>query len=83
MIARGARGLVDHRRIPRPAWRLALAGSVAALVVSAVGIISPIGSTASPSGWYVATTPGTGADDILLGSSCPNATQCWGVGISS
>jgi len=82
MIARRARGHVDHPRTSRPAWRLALAGSLTALMVSAVGIFSPTSSSASPTGWYVATTPGTGADDILLGSSCPNATQCWGVGIS-
>ena len=81
MIARRAGRHVD-RRFSRSARRLARAGSVTALVVWAVGVISPIGSTASPSGWYVATTPGTGADDILLGSSCPNATQCWAVGIS-
>jgi hypothetical protein len=50
MIARRARGHVDHRRTSRPARRLAVVGCVTALVVSAVGIVAPIGSMASPSG---------------------------------
>ena len=37
---------------------------------------------AATSGWYVATVPGTGLDDVLLGSTCANALQCWAVGIS-
>ena len=82
MIARRARRRADHEYTSRSPWRLALAGAVTALVVSAVGIVSPLGSAASPSGWYVATTPATGADDILLGSSCPNALQCFAAGIS-
>jgi len=82
MIARRPRRRADHEYTSRSPWRLALAGAVTALVVSAVGIVSPLGSAASPSGWYVATTPATGADDVLLGSSCPNALQCFAAGIS-
>jgi hypothetical protein len=61
---------------------LALVGSLLTIVIGAVGIVTQVGSGAATSGWYVATTPGTGADDILLGSSCANATQCWAVGVS-
>jgi hypothetical protein len=61
---------------------LALAASLLALVIGAVGIVTQAGSGAVTSGWYVATTPGTGVDDVLLGSSCANATQCWEAGVS-
>jgi len=61
---------------------LALAASLLTIVIGAVGIVTQVGSGASPSGWYVATTPGTGADDVLLGSACANANQCWAVGVS-
>jgi hypothetical protein len=37
---------------------------------------------AAISGWYVAPTAGTGADDIALGSSCANAQRCIAVGIT-
>ena len=75
--------LADVRRPRiRHAGRLALAASLLTLVIGAVGIVTRAGSGAVTSGWYVATTPGTGADDILLGSSCANATQCWEAGVS-
>ncbi len=61
---------------------MALAASLLTIVIGAIGIVTQVGSGASPSGWYVATTPGTGADDVLLGSTCANATQCWAVGVS-
>ncbi|MGP8006644.1 MAG: hypothetical protein ACLP2J_06410, partial [Acidimicrobiales bacterium] len=59
-----------------------MVASLLTIVIGAVGIAAQVGSGATPSGWYVASTPGTGADDILLGSSCANATQCWAVGAS-
>ena len=40
------------------------------------------GQRAAPSGWSVATVPGTGSDDVLIGSTCANALQCWGVGVT-
>jgi hypothetical protein len=61
---------------------LALAGSLLTIVIGAVGVATQVAGGAATSGWYVATTPGTGADDVLLGSSCANATQCWEVGIT-
>ena len=84
MIAR--RAPVHPAALPRlrirTAGRLALAASLLTIVVGAVGIVSQVGSGAATSGWYVATTPGTGVDDVLLGSSCANATQCWAAGVS-
>ena len=55
---------------------------IAAAVTGAAGILSQTGSGAAPSGWYVATVPGTGADDVVLGSTCANALQCWAVGVT-
>ncbi len=46
------------------------------------GLASSPAATAPTSGWYVATVPGTGADDVPLGSACASAFQCWVVGIS-
>ena len=66
----------------RTAGRLALVGSLLAITIGAVSVITEPGAGAASSGWYIATTPGTGADDVLLGSTCANAFQCWGVGIS-
>jgi len=84
MIARHAPVHLAHPRRPpfRRAGRLTLAASLLTIVVGAVGIVTQVGSGATPSGWSVATTPGTGADDVLLGSSCANATQCWEAGVS-
>ena len=53
-----------------------------AAIFGAAGVVSPTAAGAAPVGWYVATVPGTGLDDILLGSACGNALQCWAVGIS-
>ncbi len=48
----------------------------------AVGVMTPAAGGAAPAGWYVATVPGTGLDDVVLGSNCANALQCWAVGIT-
>ncbi len=61
---------------------MALTASLLTIVIGAVGIVTQVGTGATTSGWYVATTPGTGADDVLLGSACASATQCWAVGVS-
>ena len=45
-------------------------------------MVAPAESSAATSGWTVATVPGTGADDVLLGTTCANALECWAVGIS-
>ena len=65
----------------RMAALLTLGAAVAALLGATVVVATPA-ATAATSGWYVATVPGTGADDVLLGSTCANALQCWAVGIT-
>ena len=65
----------------RVAALLTLGVAVAALLDGAVVVASPA-ATAATSGWYVATVPGTGADDVPLGSTCANALQCWAVGVT-
>ena len=64
---------------------------VEALLAAVVSIAGALGSAgiasvqtagAATSGWYVATVPGTGLDDVLIGSTCANALQCWAVGIA-
>ena len=55
------------------------------LTLAAVGAGTVLGASsggAATAGWYVASTPGTGGDDILLGSSCANSVQCMAVGIT-
>ena len=64
--------------------RSAAVASSLFIVVALLGgaAVAPQTATAAPSGWYVATVPGTGSNDILLGSTCANAQQCWAVGIT-
>jgi hypothetical protein len=62
--------------------RVLLACSLAMVATGAGSVFAGTVAGSATSGWYVATTPGTGADDILLSSSCANAQQCLGVGIS-
>ena len=75
-------------RLPHPSHvrRRAAALSTALLFVagalSSVGLASMQTAEAATSGWYIATVPGTGTDDVLLGSTCANALQCWSVGIT-
>ena len=69
-----------HRRWS--AQRLVCAGVISVAVIGAGLFLGAVSGGAATSGWYVATTPGTGADDIALGSSCANAQQCVAVGIS-
>ena len=53
------------------------------LAVIAVGTVLGASSGGSATaGWYIAPAPGTGGEDILLGSSCANAVQCMAVGIT-
>lgn len=64
------------------AQRLVWAAVMSMAAVCAGLALGGASSGAATSGWYVATTPGTGADDIALGSSCANAELCMAVGIS-
>ncbi len=59
--------------------------ALAALLLVLSGLLiaaSPRGVGAATSGWTIATVPGTGNDDILLGTACPSANQCFAAGIS-
>jgi hypothetical protein len=69
----------------RPLHRGAATLSVFCITVVALlgsGLGSSPAATPPTSGWYVATVPGTGADDVPLGSACASAFQCWVVGIT-
>src|ERR1700722_19040147 len=84
----------DERSDPRRArtviarrcgWRrLALAAS--AVLVPLTALVAPAqAATAAtvpgPSGWNIVTSPSSGEpDDIVLGSTCANAVECWTVG---
>ncbi len=52
------------------------------MLFGATEIVSTQTTGAATSGWYVASVPGTGSDDVLIGSTCANALQCWAVGIT-
>jgi hypothetical protein len=72
-------------RIPHVRRRVAALFTVVLVFAGALGstgIASTPTAGAATSGWYVATVPATGLDDVLLGSTCANALQCWAVGIS-
>jgi hypothetical protein len=55
---------------------------VVTALFGATGIVSTQTTGAATSGWYVAAVPGTGSDDVLIGSTCANARQCWAVGVT-
>src|ERR1700733_1004244 len=62
--------------------RLVAACSLLIVVIGAGSVLGETDGGAATSGWYVATVPGTGADNVVLGSSCANALQCMSVGLS-
>ncbi len=76
-IFRHASGTFDA--VPPRSRRVVL---IVAALLGSIGVVSTQTAEAATSGWYVATVPGTGADDVLLGSTCANALQCWAVGIT-
>ncbi len=55
---------------------------IACIALTAANGTQEVSAGASTSGWYVSTVPATGGDDILLGSSCPNALQCFATGVT-
>src|ERR1700723_2580739 len=66
----------------RRAVRLGFACCLALAVFGARTVLGASSGGAATAGWYVATTTGTGSDDVLLGSSCANSVQCVSVGIT-
>ena len=68
-----------------PRWRRLAVGTLAAtgIAVAVILLITGQGTrAAAPSGWNIVTSPGTGGDDVALGSACANASECWSVGVS-
>ncbi len=69
---------------PRSLRRTLVGGAVVGLVVVAAAIAVPLtsGRAASAGGWNLVNSPSTndGGDDILLGTTCANAEECWAVG---
>jgi hypothetical protein len=58
---------------------------VCCLTLAAVAAGTVLGASsggAATSGWYVASAPATGGDDVVLGSSCATSVQCMAVGIT-
>ena len=79
------RSWFSSARIPQVRRRFGVLLAAVLFVAGALGsacLASMQTADAATSGWYVATVPGTGADDVLLGSTCANVLQCWSVGIS-
>ncbi len=64
-------------RMMRVAVCLLLTGMAVAIPLRSAG-------AATPSGWNIVASPssGTGANDVVLGSTCANASECWAVGLS-
>ncbi|MFZ0251478.1 MAG: hypothetical protein WAL61_16150 [Acidimicrobiales bacterium] len=70
------------RRMQRCAGPLFSCALVVTTLIGATGFLSTQTAEAATSGWYIAAVPGTGSDDVLVGSTCANALQCWAVGIT-
>ncbi len=66
----------------RPDHWTALAVLSCVSVIGGFALAGPLESGGATSGWNVATVPGTGVNDLLLGTTCANAVECWGVGVS-
>jgi hypothetical protein len=64
--------------------RSLLVASMIVVLVGVIGVATQIGSQAASSDWTIVTSPSTSppADDIVLGSACANADQCWNVGVT-
>jgi len=80
-VASVRRGTVGRRVAGRACWAAASIVSCMALCTG-LAVSTPGVSGAAPSGWYTATVPGTGADDLLLGTTCVSGAECWAVGVS-
>jgi hypothetical protein len=66
-------------------WRLAVGGVAATSLAIALIFVTSGQRThagAAPSGWNIVTSPGTGDDDVPLGTTCASSVTCWSVGVS-
>ncbi len=62
------------------------AATLLAVVATTAGVLTlglPAQAQSGPSGWNIVPAPVANTDDILLGSACADATNCWGVGLTS
>ncbi len=73
-----------NRHKPRLTRRTMVVGAMASLLVVAAAIALPLtsGRAAQAGGWNLVNSPSTndGGNDILLGTTCANAQECWAVG---
>ena len=63
-------------------WRRVTAVLVVVATIVAVGAVVHTASGALSSGWTIVTSPDpdTSVNDLLLGSTCADAQECWAVG---
>ena len=71
--------------VRRKGWRrLTLAASAVVFPLAALAVPFQAATAATvpgPSGWNIVASPSSGEpDDIVLGSTCANAVECWTVG---
>ena len=69
----------------RPKRCVMLGAVVAAVTLLSSGVwaaLAPADSSAAQSGWSVSTVPGSGQDDVLLGTACPSGADCIAVGVT-
>ena len=65
-------------------WRT-LGTILAALALPFGGLLTIVAQStggAATSGWSVSTVPGSGVDDVLLGTACTSGTQCFAAGVT-
>ena len=66
----------------RKGWRTALCLGALATGVLTLTVATPTARAASPSGWNIITSPNSGPTEsnLLMGTTCANAWNCWAVG---
>ena len=69
-----------RRRSARVHAALAGAALLAVLTVLVLPVAPPPAGASTPPGWGTVPAPGTGADDVVLGTSCPDPSFCLAVG---
>ena len=55
---------------------------LASLLSGLLTVVAPSTGSAATSGWSVSTVPGSGEDDVLLGTACTSGTQCFAAGVT-
>ena len=79
---------MDRRRTTRRwrRWRRRTHATTAALLAALACFLVPAGTAtvaaSTPPGWGIVPVPGTGLDDVVLGTDCPDPSFCVAVGAS-